>query len=77
MPGLRGTALAVQLKETRPGIEVVFISGSGGDAVDPGGESGVAGEFLPKPFGMEALARAVGRAVARAANLEGRTRPEA
>jgi two-component system, cell cycle sensor histidine kinase and response regulator CckA len=77
MPGIRGTALAVQLKETRPGIEVVFISGSGGDNVDPGAESGVAGEFLPKPFGMEALARAVGRAVARGANVEGRTAPEA
>jgi two-component system cell cycle sensor histidine kinase/response regulator CckA len=74
MPGISGTVLAARIKETRPGIGVVFVSGSGNSAVVPGaGRVGVSGEFLPKPFGMEAL----GRAVARAANAGRKAAKEA
>ena len=38
------------------------MSGYSGDAVDRGGELGEPGEFLPKPFSVGAINRAVGRA---------------
>jgi CheY-like chemotaxis protein len=62
MPGVGGPDLAAQIRKTRPTIGVVFMSGYSEDAVDRGGEIGELGEFLPKPFSVTALSRAVGRA---------------
>jgi two-component system cell cycle sensor histidine kinase/response regulator CckA len=62
MPGIHGPELAVRVCEDRPGIGVVFMSGFAEDALDRGSELRAAGEFLPKPFSMEALNKAVGRA---------------
>ena len=62
MPGVHGSELATRLREQRPDIGVVFMSGHSEDAVGRGGQLGAAGEFLPKPFSVGALCRAVGRA---------------
>lgn len=62
MPGAGGPELAARIRVQRPTIGVVFMSGYSGDAVDRGGELGEPGEFLPKPFSVGAINRAVGRA---------------
>jgi PAS domain S-box-containing protein len=62
MPGVNGLELAAQISEQRPGIAIVFMSGYAEAAVRRGGELGGSGEFLPKPFSLEALSRAIGRA---------------
>ncbi len=64
MPGIDGPTLFRTVRETRPGLPVVCISGYSEDAlrqriVDV---QGVA--FLPKPFSLKQLAIAVKRAVA-------------
>jgi PAS domain S-box-containing protein len=62
MPGAHGPELAAQIRMQRPGIGVVFMSGYAEDVLGRGGELRASGEFLPKPFSVEALSRAVGRA---------------
>jgi signal transduction histidine kinase/CheY-like chemotaxis protein len=62
MPGVHGPELAARIRARRPAIGVVFMSGYAGDTPGGDGEPGVSGEFLPKPFSVEALSRAVGRA---------------
>jgi two-component system, cell cycle sensor histidine kinase and response regulator CckA len=63
MPGAHGPELAARIRLRRPGIGVVFMSGYSADAVDrPTGHVG-SGEFLPKPFTVDALRAAVGRAL--------------
>jgi PAS domain S-box-containing protein len=62
MPGVHGPELAAQIRMQRPGIGVVFMSGYAEDALGRGGELSASGEFLPKPFSLEALSRVVGRA---------------
>ena len=59
MPGMSGRILAERLKEARPGLRVVFMSGYTDDAVlQRGGvESGVA--FVQKPFTPARLAAAI------------------
>ena len=63
MPGEHGPELAARVRRQRQGIGVVFMSGYSKEAVGPGGEIGLSGVFLPKPFSLEALGRAVARAV--------------
>jgi two-component system cell cycle sensor histidine kinase/response regulator CckA len=62
MPGAHGPELAAQIRAQRPGISVVFMSGHAEDDLGRGGDRSLSGEFLPKPFDMKALNRAVGRA---------------
>lgn len=62
MPCGGGPELAAGIRMHRPTIGVVFTSGYSEDAVDRGAELGELGEFLPKPFSVGALRRAVGRA---------------
>lgn len=62
MDGIQGPELAARMSARRPGIGVVFMSGYGGDAVGDTAELNAAAVFLPKPFSVEALSRAVGRA---------------
>ena len=62
MPGAHGPELAAQILTKRPNIGVVFMSGYSDDAGGRANEIGSKGVFLPKPFSVEALRRAVGRA---------------
>jgi len=64
MPDLDGRQLFDRLRETRPGLKVLFMSGYPGDVVT---QRGVPLEDLPllqKPFTAEALEEAVRRAMA-------------
>lgn len=56
MPGLRGTELACQLRQTRPDLPVVLISGMSDAPVIAGHASVV---FLRKPFSGRALTAAI------------------
>jgi two-component system, cell cycle sensor histidine kinase and response regulator CckA len=59
MPGLQGHRLAERLRERRPGLRVLYVSGFTENSVIQHGvvETGIA--FLPKPFSGDALGRAV------------------
>ncbi len=61
MPGMHGHELAALIRETRPGIGIVLMSGYTDHALGRGTELGVI-EFLNKPFTAAALSQAVGRA---------------
>ena len=62
MPGINGPELAARIRAQRPGIGVVFMSGYADDELSQGPELSASSEILPKPFNVEALRRAVGRA---------------
>ena len=62
MPDIHGPELAARIRERRPAIGVVFLSGDAAGGPGPG-ETGWPGEFLAKPFSVDALCRAVGRAL--------------
>jgi len=64
MPGAHGPESVTRIRAQRPGISVVFMSGHAEDDLGRGGDRSLSGEFLPKPFDMKALNRAVGRAAA-------------
>jgi two-component system cell cycle sensor histidine kinase/response regulator CckA len=59
MPGMSGRQLADRLREIRPGLKVLFVSGYTDDAIIRHGmlEPGIA--FLQKPFTPESLSRKV------------------
>jgi two-component system cell cycle sensor histidine kinase/response regulator CckA len=71
MAGVHGPGLAAQITAQRPGIGVVFMSGYAEDLPGRMGELRAAGEFLPKPFSVDALNRAVGRAAEAARRARG------
>jgi CheY-like chemotaxis protein len=62
MPGMHGPELAYRLRQERPDIGLLYISGYAEDAVAGGGEFATPGAFLSKPFASDALVRAIGRA---------------
>jgi PAS domain S-box-containing protein len=62
MPGVHGPELAARIRAQRPGIGVVLMSGYAEDDLGPNAELNSSSEILPKPFNLEALSRAVGRA---------------
>lgn len=62
MPGMSGPELAAELRHTRPGLPVIFMSGYAAKEVNDDGAV-----FLPKPFNPAGLARAVRRELDRAA----------
>jgi PAS domain S-box-containing protein len=62
MPGLSGRDLASRVKELRPSIKVVFMSGYAADSVPDLAELGESG-FLSKPFSENALATKVREAL--------------
>jgi CheY-like chemotaxis protein len=62
MPGVHGPELAALILAQRPGIGVVFMSGYADDDLGRDPELTASSEILPKPFNVEALSRAVGRA---------------
>ena len=63
MPGMNGKELAIQARERRPALKVLFTSGF------PGGASGTATELetsdalLSKPYRREHLAKAIHQAL--------------
>jgi two-component system cell cycle sensor histidine kinase/response regulator CckA len=59
MPGMDGPELLTRLRELRPGLRAMFISGYAGDAIVRRGvlESGV--PFLEKPYTVKALTQRV------------------
>jgi two-component system, cell cycle sensor histidine kinase and response regulator CckA len=63
MPGAHGPELAALIRAQRPGIGLVFMSGFTEDDLGGSSEMGAPSEILLKPFNVEALVRAVGRAV--------------
>ena len=62
MPDVHGPELAALIRAQRPGIGVVFMSGYADDDLGRDPELTASSEILPKPFNVEALSRAVGRA---------------
>ncbi len=74
MPGMLGTAVAEQLRATRPDLPVLFMSGHAQDVVrrglmDPGTP------FLSKPFSPSQLANGVRDAIAHMRNMGSRGGP--
>jgi two-component system cell cycle sensor histidine kinase/response regulator CckA len=63
MPGIHGPELAVLVRAQRPGIGLVLMSGYPDEDMGRDPELGQSCEMLPKPFNLEALYRAVSRAV--------------
>ena len=59
MPGLQGHQLAEQLSDIRPGLRVLYVSGFTESSVVDHGVVGEGIAFLPKPYTVEALGRAV------------------
>ena len=59
MPGISGKTLAVRLREIRPGLKVVFVSGYPQEQVLPEGVRGRDTTFIPKPFTARGLTAAV------------------
>ena len=62
MPDVHGPELAALIRAQRPGIGVMFMSGYADDDLGRDPELTASSEILPKPFNVEALSRAVGRA---------------
>ena len=61
MPGMTGLELGWALHKFRPGVSVLYISGSGWEAA--GGQLPADCAFLAKPFAPDALMEAVGHAL--------------
>jgi CheY-like chemotaxis protein len=59
MPGVSGSEVAARVRELRPDIKIIYMSGYTHDMIDRHGvfEPGTA--FLQKPFSARALARTV------------------
>lgn len=61
MPGMTGLELGWALHKFRPGVSVLYISGSGWETA--GGQLPTDCAFLAKPFAPDALVGAAGRAL--------------
>ena len=67
MPGMSGIDLARRLREARPSLRVLFISGYSEDAVDRHGVLGESMKFLAKPYSVSGLLQEVREALDSAA----------
>jgi PAS domain S-box-containing protein len=61
MPEMNGRVLSERLREARPGLEVLFMSGYTDKALDPDGVLAPGAAFLQKPITPHSLASAVRR----------------
>ena len=59
MPKMNGPSLVARLREIRPGLKALMISGYTGDAILPRGIDAAQMPFLEKPFTVKSLARKV------------------
>jgi PAS domain S-box-containing protein len=59
MPNLGGRELAVRLREERPGLRVLFMSGYASDVRELGELAGSTGDLLRKPFSLKELVKRV------------------
>ncbi len=59
MPGMNGQALATRLVESRPSLQVLFMSGYTDDAIVHQGVLNQSANFIQKPFPPASLARKV------------------
>jgi DNA-binding response OmpR family regulator len=56
LPDLSGLELSRRLREQRPKLRTLFISGHSREERDPRGEMGPTDSFLKKPFNVQVLA---------------------
>ncbi len=63
MPGMGGRALSDQLRHSRPGLKVVFMSGYAGEAIVRHGILAPGIAFVDKPFTAAGLLEKVGQAL--------------
>jgi FixJ family two-component response regulator len=68
MPGMTGPELQAQLKERRPALPIIFITGHGDETVRPRMLASGAVDCLLKPFSESALLDALYRAVGTPSN---------
>ena len=61
MPGMSGVELATQVRERRPGIPVLFVSGYDDESLGERGVDLAGSELLTKPFDYKQLAGIVRR----------------
>ena len=59
LPGIDGSELAMRLRESRPDLRVLFVSGYAGDGVVPEGLGREGDAFLQKPFTLGRLAETI------------------
>ena len=59
MPGISGREAAARIKEFRPGIKILYVSGYTHEAFKPEDTIGPDEAFLEKPFAFEELARKI------------------
>lgn len=71
MPGMRGPELATRLRDDRPDLPVVFISGYTADALTSAELSSTSSVFLRKPFTSEELDGALQAVLPRTKGLAG------
>ena len=64
MPGLDGPGWVRIALESRPDVRVIFMSGYTDAALDGEGLSDIDSVFLPKPFSLDQLTRAVQKQIA-------------
>jgi CheY-like chemotaxis protein len=63
MPEMNGRELALRLRETRPELKTLFVSGYSASALAPRGVLDEGVHFLQKPFSLEDLASSVREAL--------------
>jgi two-component system, cell cycle sensor histidine kinase and response regulator CckA len=59
MPGINGREAAARIKEQRPGIKILYVSGYTHEAFKPGEVFGPDEALLEKPFAFEELAQKI------------------
>jgi two-component system cell cycle sensor histidine kinase/response regulator CckA len=59
MPKMEGQELAMRLREARPTLPVIFMSGYAGDVLTQDGTLPAGTDFVPKPFQLSTLAERV------------------
>jgi two-component system cell cycle sensor histidine kinase/response regulator CckA len=59
MPGSNGPALAVEIRDARPDIRTLFMSGYTEETMNQHGFRSQSAGFIQKPFSASALARKV------------------
>jgi two-component system cell cycle sensor histidine kinase/response regulator CckA len=73
MPGLSGQELVRRLRDVRPGVATIYMSGYTGDTLDGLGLQDQGAEFLQKPFTPASLAQKVREVLARIGRPQSRS----